>query len=133
METIRYLLWLIETASEGPIYFWPITTVILAGLAVTSVFNFPFTRSRIRKRHFVLLMPLGFSIVILLSGVLMKDRPWAAYLVHALLFSQLLASIYVICKIKGYRWFALFFISLQLWLAIFFAFVSAMSATGDWL
>ena len=133
MNTIRYVLWLAEQALDGPFYYWPITAIIVAGLALTSIFNFPFIRPRFCQQHFLLFVPLGFSLVILAWGALMKNQPWADLVIHVLFAFQLLASIYAIYKLKGYRWFALFFILLQLWFNLFFAFVAVMSATGDWL
>ena len=133
MNTIHRFQSLAGQALDGPFYYWPITAIIVAGLALTSIFQFPFIRVRFCRQHFLLFVPLGFSLVILAWGALMENQPWAYPVVHVMFVFQLLASIHVIYKLKGYRWFALFFILLQLWFNLFFAFVAIMSATGDWM
>ena len=58
---------------------------------------------------------------------------WPSYVVLALLIVQLIVSIWVVWRMKGYRLFSAFTVALEQWFGVACAVVAAMSVTGDWL
>jgi hypothetical protein len=63
----------------------------------------------------------------------MRAPSWPSYIVLTLLLAQVLTGIWVIVKMKNYRWFASFTVVLQQWFGLACTFVSGMSVTGEWL
>ena len=140
MNHIINVFWLAEEAWGLLCHFWPVTLAIVATVVVTSVFNFPFLRSRFRRRHLLVFLPLGVSLLILVWGSLMRHTgqqgpapDWVSRVIDGLLVAQLVSAIGVVCVLKGYRWFAAAAVLLEQWVGVAFASVAGMSVTGDWL
>jgi hypothetical protein len=121
-------------------HFWPVTLALVAAVVVASVFNFPFLRSRFRRRHLLVFLPLGVSLLILVWGSLMRHTnqqspapDWVSRVIVGLLLAQLVSAVEVVCLLKGYRWFSTAAVLLEQWVGAAFAFVAGMSVTGDWL
>jgi len=51
MNLVLYVVWLAEIAWSMLRYYWPITVTLIVGVAVNSIFNFPFLRSRFQRRR----------------------------------------------------------------------------------
>jgi drug/metabolite transporter (DMT)-like permease len=140
MNHIACFFWLAEESWSALRYYWPITLALVAAVVVTSIFNFPFARSRFHHRYLLVLLPLGVSLLILVWGSLMRNSgqhsvapTWPSHVILGLLVAQFLTGIGVVCALKGYRWFSAAVVLLEQWVGVAFAFVAGMSVTGDWL
>jgi hypothetical protein len=138
MNHIIYIFWLAEEPWSAIRYYWPVTLALVAAVVVASIFNFPFLRSRFRRRHLLVFLPLGVSLLVLVWGSLMRHTDqhslapdWPSRVVEGLLIAQLLTEIGVVYVLKGYRWFSAAAVLLEQWVGVAFAFVAGMSVTGD--
>lgn len=118
-------------------HFWLVTLISVVGMVLSiSIQYFFFERQRWQVRHFVVFAPLIFSFLTLLWGTVFRARPEAAFaalFLLAFIVIQLIASIWVVWKMKGFRWFSVFAVVLQLLFGFGCVFVSGMSITGDWM
>jgi len=143
MGRLQYTAWLAEQAMSALRYYWPVTLLLVAGLIVTLAVRSPLvgSGSQFRLRHLLVLSPLAVTLLILAWGAMMEHPitspslapSWPSYVVLALLIVQLLVRIWVVCLMKGYRWFSAFAVALEQWFGLWCAFVAGMSVTGDWL
>lgn len=140
MNYVTYTFWLAVQSWSALRYYWPITLALVVALVAVSTFNFPFSRSRFRRQHLLVFVPLGVSLLILIWGSVMRHSDqqslapvWPSRVVFGLLIAQLLAATGVVCAMKGYRWFSAAAVLFEQWVGAAFAFVAGMSVTGDWL
>jgi hypothetical protein len=143
MERIFYPVWLAKQAMSALFYYWPVTLALVAGFVLTLLLRSPFIGSAapFHRRHLLVLSPLAVTFLILLWGALMQHPStsqslapsWPSYVVLALLIIQLVLGIWVVCAMKGYRWFSAFAVALEQWFGLACAFVAGMAVTGNWL
>ena len=141
MGRLQYTAWLAEQSFSSLVYCWPVTLILAVGCLVTAVVKSPFRPFQFRARHSLILAPLLVSLLILVWGAVMEHPSdsqslaptWPSYVVLALVVAQLLTGIYVVCVMKGNRWFSAFAVALEQWFGLACAFVAGMSVTGDWL
>jgi hypothetical protein len=132
---IAYIFWLAEESGSVLRYYWPVTLALVTAVVVAAFFNSPFLRSRFRRRHLLVLLPLGVAVLILVWGSLMRHPApdWPTRVIIALVIAQFLTAIGVVCALKGYRWFSAAAVLLEQWIGLAFAVVAHMSVTGNWL
>jgi hypothetical protein len=65
MGRIQYTAWLAEQALSALLYFWPVTTVLVAGVIFTLALRLPLLRSQFRLRHLLIFSPLVVTLLIL--------------------------------------------------------------------
>jgi hypothetical protein len=143
MQYLEYPLWLAQQAFNVLCYFWPVTLALIIPFVITLAFRSPFVGpgSKFSRRHLSVFLPMTATLLILFWGAVMKhpgDSPnlgpsWPGYIVQALFFVQLAASIWAVWLMKGYRLFSIFTVVLELWFALACAFIAGMSVTRDWL
>ena len=140
MNFITNTLWLAEESWCALCHFWPITVTLAVAFVAASIYNFPFLSGRFRPRHLLVLVPLVIAVFILAWGSFMRPSDsqtlapaWSSQVVTGLLITQALAAIGVVCCMKGYRWFSLFAVLMEMWFGLACAFVATMSVTNDWL
>jgi len=140
MEFLKLALALVGHSMSMLQYYWPVTLGLTIAVAVTSIANFPFVPGRFRPRHLFIFLPLVIAFAIVAWGAAYNhtDRAtaapeWPLRVVNGLVISQALVSIGVVSVMKGYRWFSLCAVLLQMWVGLAFAFVASMAVTNDWL
>ena len=140
MNLILYVFWLAAMAWSMLLYYWPVTIALIVAVVVTSIFNFPFFRSRFQSRHLLVFAPLIVTLLILVWGSVMHHddsqsfaAAWPDRIVTALLVIQILIGIGVVSIMKGYRWFSLTAVLLEQWIGLACAVTAGISVTGDWL
>ncbi|HEX7860755.1 MAG TPA: hypothetical protein VF773_10540 [Verrucomicrobiae bacterium] len=139
MELIRNYFWLAEQAFSVLTHYWGVTAILTVGFLAMVVIKVAKRDNDWRARQLIVFVPLAIAFSKLLWGALMRSpgtgsRPdWTFQVILILLAAQFLASVWVIWKMKGFRWIALFAVALQFWFGLGSAFVAGMSITGDWL
>ena len=133
MNPISYFFWLIEQASEGLFYIWPVTLGILILTTVAYIFVLRNRKEAFQKNYRYLPIPLVGTTIILLVGVLFEkkgDFVFAAYIAAGLTILLAGLSIY---RLKDVWPVTVSSSLLILWFSFWCWFVSVMSITGDWL
>lgn len=133
MNPITYFFWLIEQASGGLFYIWPVTLGILIFAIVAFIFVLKTQKEAFQKNYKFLPVPLIGTVIILLVGVLFEKKENFIFTTYfAIGFTVLLAGI-SIYKSKNIWPIAVTSSLLILWFSFWCWFVSGMSITGDWL
>ena len=141
MNLIMRLFFLAEEASSMFRHFWVVTAICVVGMILSISIQYLFLpRQRWESRHFVVFAPLIFSFLTLLWGAVFSYRQgeparanWISWFLLVFIVLQLAASIWVIWKMKGFRWFSVFAVVLQFLFLYGCVFVSGMAITGDWI
>jgi hypothetical protein len=139
MNYITYTLWLAKQSLGVLHYVWPVSLALVAAMLVATNFNTPFLRSRFHRRHLLVFLPLGVSLLILVWGSVMCHTDqhslapnWPSHVILGLLIAQVLTGMGVVWSLKDYRWFSAAAVLLEQWLGVAFAFAANCSVTGKW-
>jgi hypothetical protein len=139
MNYISRFFWLAGQAYEFSLLTHPVALLLLLHVCLASIFNFPFKPTIFRKRYLLVFAPFLCSLGMLSLGAVfasdaipgtaptrMAGLVWLLFLLHPL------ASIFIMQKMQGFRWFASSVLLLEGWVAVMCGFISAMSITNDW-
>jgi len=133
MNRIAYYFWLIEQASGGLFYLWPVTLGILISAIVALIFVLRNRKEAFQKNYKYLAVPLIGTVIILMVGVLFEKKEnfvFTSYLAAGLTVLLAGISTYKAKNIWPVSVSSSLFI---LWFSFWCWFVSLMSITGDWL
>ena len=119
----------------------PITILLLTSIILSLIVNNPFKKGRYRSKYLLVFVPALLSVAIVALGAIFKHDPVsknliasvAKYSILFLLAIHIPIAGYIVYYMRGFRWFAVSAVSLQLWWSFCIGFVSLMSITGDWL
>ena len=133
MQSIRYMIWLVEQALGGFLYFWPVT-LILAGLCLmTLVLAKSKDPTACQNGIKFMLLPFIGTVVTVLIGTAFHEKPEFANMPSIGAFMVLALSGFCIYKTKEIWPASLATSCLIIWGSFWGWFVSVMSVTGDWL
>jgi hypothetical protein len=119
----------------------PITIPLLISFVLSLIVNSPFKGGQYRSKYLIVFIPALLSVAILALGAILRHDPTsrpliskvAQYLILFLLATHIPIGGYIVYYMRGFRWFAVSVVLLQLWWSFLIGFVSLMSVTGDWL
>lgn len=125
------------------ILMWPVTLCLSLFLFSTAVNYFWVEKIRPSLRHLLILIPLLLSIGIISVGIFMRfsyrDNPGAnppslpSTLLTILFYSHVPLAAFIGYKLKEIRWLAVAINALEIWFALWCAFVATMAVTDNWL
>jgi hypothetical protein len=143
-ETLEYMVWLTRQALGFAMLLWPLTMAAIGfvicawalrvrtSAAGTAIANTGWIR---------LFSPTLISMAILIFGTFLmwpSTSPtiapqWPLNTIFMMVAAQVLLSIVIVWKARGYRLFASAIATLQLWMTLMAANVAGMAVTGNWI
>jgi hypothetical protein len=149
LSTWNYLIWLTEQATQGLLWAWPVTGIILFWLVAAFIRRLQKSRSHFFRWNLLLqFIPIVISFIILVIGAIFAcensstperalakevQHIWAAYCVDILLAVQVITSAWLIYLANPLRLIAVPLQLLFLWCSFWASFIAAMSISGVWL
>ena len=133
IKYIYYFFWLAGQAWSALFYIWPITAGILVLLAIAFVFVIIKRRELLRQNMKFLPVPLAGTILILLAGTIIENKP--AFEITALLSACLTV---ILSGISIYKTKSIWPVSvtstvLIIWFSFWCLIISSRSILNGWI